>query len=172
MLKHCEPEFENALYDVVHAVGTNELGKHLGIKPGYLRRMAQPLDSEACFRARDLIPALSLAQQRLPMAQALAPLEILARALGYAVFPIPQRPNGPGVILSVSAAARAFGDLGAESVAAVDPRSDAGARITLAELQRIEIAGYALAAHVARIMAASQALYGPSPKEASRAGSK
>lgn len=161
MLKHYEAEFEKALHDVVHAVGTNELGKLLDIKPGYLRRMALPYDREACFRARDLIPALSLARQRLPQELALAPLEILARALGYAVFPLPQRPTGPGVILSVSNAARAFGDLGAESVAAVDPRSDAGARITLAELQRIEIAGYALAAHVARIMAASQALHGP-----------
>lgn len=172
MLKHCEPEFENALYDVVHELGTNELGKRLGIKPGYLRRMVQPFDSEACFRARDLIPALRLAQQRLPMEQALAPLAVLARALGYAVFPLPQSPTGPGVIRSVSNAARAFGDLGAESVAAVDPHSDAGIRITLAELQRIEMAGYALTSHVARIMAASQVLHGSRPKEASHAGSK
>lgn len=171
MIKHCELDFEKALYEVVHAVGTEELAQVLDIKPGYLRRMAHPLDREACFRARDLIPALSLALQSLPLEQALAPLVILARALGCAVFPLPHHPGGPGVILNLSDAARAFGDLGAESVAAVDPRSDAGSRISLAELQRIEIAGYAMAAHVARIMATSQALHS-SKNEADDAAAK
>lgn len=159
MLKHYESEFEKALYEVVHAVGTQDLGKFLDIKPGYLRRMALPYDREACFRARDLIPALSLAKQCLPQEQALAPLAVLARALGCALFPLPQRPMGSSVILSVSAAARAFGNLGAESVAAVDPRSEAGAQVSLAELQRIEIAGYALTSHVAGVMAVSKLLH-------------
>ena len=165
MLKHYEAEFEKALYEVVHLLGTEELGRFLEIKPGYLRRMVQPFDREACFRARDLIPALSLARQRLPQEQALAPLAILARALGCALFPLPQHLSSAGVILSVSAAARAFGDLGAESVAAVDPRSDAGVRVTLAELQRIENAGYALTSQVARILAASQRLHAPRSRE-------
>ncbi|MCB2226688.1 MAG: hypothetical protein KQH53_08415 [Desulfarculaceae bacterium] len=161
MLKHSELEFEQALYDVVHQVGTVELGKLLGIKPGYLRRMAIPHDREACFRARDLIATLNHAQQLLPAERALAPLNIMARALGHALYPLPSNPGSCSVILDVSSAARAFGDLGAESVAAVDPGSEAGVLVTRSEQRRIEAAGFALSGHVARIIASSRALARP-----------
>ena len=161
MLKHSELEFEQALYDVVHEVGTVELGKLLGIKPGYLRRMAIPHDREACFRARDLIATLDHARRLLPAERALAPLAILARALGHAVYPLPSNPGSCSVILGVSSAAHAFGDLGAESVAAVDPGSEAGVLVTRSEQRRIEAAGFALSGHVARIIATSRALAQP-----------
>lgn len=156
-------EFEHALHEVVMGLGCRVLGPLLNVRPGYLRRQANPHDNAVHFRARDLGATLGLARQRLSPDLALLPLEVLARSLGCALYPIPQVTDVRSVIISLGSAARAFGDLGSHSAAAVDPRGDGGHTVTRSELVRIEGAGFRLTGRIAQIMATSRKLC-PAPR--------
>lgn len=151
--------FEWSLHRLVDALGAPDLGKLLGLKPGYLSRMANPWDGGAFFRARDLGPALRLGIERLGPRRALEPLAALAGEAGCGIYPLPQAPSPPDVILGLSRLARAHGDLGERAVLAVDPRGQRGPYVSRSELMLIEAAGFDLASQVASVMQAARVLH-------------
>lgn len=154
--------FDFAVHKVADSLGSAMLAPRLGVKPGYLNRMTNPWDDGAHFRARDLLPFLRLAAAELPPNLAALPLVELARALDYAVYPLPSVPRTRNLVLTLGRCARTFGDLGDNSMAAIDPDGEGGHRVTLSELERIEAAGFGLVSHVARILTISRILGGVS----------
>lgn len=156
---HAAREFEFAVQAVVAALGGPALGEYLGIKPGYVNRMANPHDEGAFFRAKDLLPLLRLAMDNLEPDAALAPLKVLARALGQALYPIMPVVRPADVIGCLSLTARHMGELGEGTIKAIDPMGEAGQRVTRSELSIIEISGHNLIAKTAAVMGAIRALH-------------
>ena len=152
-------EFEWTLHRLVDALSAPVLGPRLRIKQGYLSRMANPWDSGAHFRARDLGRTINLGLARLGPDMALAPLAALAAEAGCGIYPLPPAPAAPDVIRGLSQLARAHGDLGEHAVVAIDPRGDRGPRVSRSELIQIESAGYCVASHAAAVMHAARALH-------------
>jgi len=156
-----ERSFEHAVHDLAMGLGCDMLGPRLGIKPGYLRRQANPHDDGAHFRARDLIPVSCLALDRLPVSLAVAPLMLFARALGYGVFPLAQSGVSPASVLDGFARVSAcLGEFGAASLVAVSPHGDQGGRVTPRELAPIEAKAHALQSHVGGVVHACRGLAG------------
>lgn len=156
---HTVREFEFALQRLVGALGGAALGNALGIKRGYLNRMANPNDQETHFRARDLIPVMRLGLDVLDRDTALAPLMILARAAGQALYPVMPFPRPADVLGSLSLTARHWGRLGECSIAALDPHSEGGRRVTGHELLVVEESGHNLISHTAAVVSAFRALH-------------
>ena len=152
-------EFEWALHRLVETLTAPVLGPPLGVKQGYLSRMANPWDSGAHFRARDLAQTINLGLSRLGPDLALAPLAALAAQVGCGIYPLPPAPAAPDVIRGLSRLARAHGDLGEHAVIAIDPRGDRGPRVSRGELLLIETAGYGVASQAAAVMHAARALH-------------
>lgn len=161
MLSHDQTvrEFEFALQRLVAALGGASLGSALGIKQGYLNRMANPDDDGTHFRAKDLIPVMRRAlSSGLPHELALAPLEVMARALGLAVYQVKPHPQPADVIQDLSITARYWGCLGEGAIKALDPHGEGGRRVTTHELQVVEESGYELISHTAGVVATLRAL--------------
>ena len=153
--------FEWALHGLVGSLSAPALGKVLGIEPKYLSRMANPNDTGAHFRAKDLGPAMFLGIcHGLPAGIALAPLQVLAGQLGCAVATLPQPPTHGGLVLDMSKAHKAIGDLGQAAVVSIDPASHGGADITAAELEAIASAGHRLHSHIQGVVLHAAALAG------------
>ena len=156
---HTVREFEFALQALVAGLGGQSLGEALGIQRGYLNRMANPHDDGTHFRARDLIPAMRLALQSLGPDEALAPLRILARALGQALYPAVPAAAPLDVIGCLSLTARHWGRLGESSIRAMTPDSEGGPRITARELVVVEDSGHSLISQAAAVVSAVRALH-------------
>lgn len=159
MLSNRPSQFDYALQDMVAAIGGRNLAPVLGIGQTYLNRMANPHDTGAHFRARDLLPTMRHGLAILPADTALAPLRIICHSLGLAVYPLPQAAGASSLVHSLSRAARRFGQLGERGICAVDPTSPGGRIITATELGRIQRSGYCLAGHVANVIAQARAIH-------------
>jgi hypothetical protein len=156
---HATREFEFSLQTLVATLGGPALAQALGIKQGYLNRMANPHDSGAFFRARDLLPVLRLALASLEPQTALAPLMVLARDLGLGLYPVMPAPRPADVIGCLSLTARHFGSLGENSIAALDPQGDSGRRVSLGELRVVEESGHSLISQAAAVVSAIRAIH-------------
>lgn len=156
---HTVREFEFALQRLVAALGGKPLGTALGIKQGYLNRMTNPDDDGTHFRAKDLIPVMRLGLDTLDPDTALAPLMILARAAGQALYPVQPFPRPADVIGSLSLTARHWGRLGEGSISALDPHGEAGPRVSARELLVVEESGHSLICQTAAVISAFRALH-------------
>ena len=145
--------FENALYALVQSIGANRLEPVLGIQQKYISRMANPNDSGAYFRARDLAATMRMGQKLFPGSPiSISPLAILAGDLDHALYPLPRVAHPRAMIQSLAGASTCMGDLGSHTFQALDPDGPGGSTVLANELVRIRDTGIVLISTVASIM--------------------